>query len=67
MEMKSPAFLKIYGEAMFVFGSAKLVANWLSTPVEAFGDRAPQDLVETESGRTKIRARLRELELDYKT
>lgn len=64
--MKSPAYLKIYGEAMFVFGSSKLVSNWLTTPVPAFGNRTPEELVETESGRAKIRSRLKELEADYK-
>nr|WP_298374792.1 antitoxin Xre/MbcA/ParS toxin-binding domain-containing protein [uncultured Halomonas sp.] len=54
--------LRIYREAVRIFESHEVARDWLSSPIRALSDRAPEELCDTFEGRSLVRATLRKIE-----
>jgi len=54
--------LRVYKQALKVFGEKNLAREWLATPVPALAGERPLGLFDTFEGRNLVRATLRKLE-----
>lgn len=54
--------LRVYREAVKVFGDEDVARDWLETPVTALSGSKPIDMFDTSEGRSLVRATLRKIE-----
>lgn len=52
----------VIAHAIAVFGDEHKATHWLSTPLRFFGNRAPQDLFDTDQGIAKVEQTLTRIE-----
>jgi putative toxin-antitoxin system antitoxin component (TIGR02293 family) len=52
----------VIAHAVAVFGDERKATHWLSTPLPFLGDRAPQQLLETEEGLALVEQTLTRIE-----
>lgn len=54
--------LRVYREAVKVFGDEEVARDWLETPVMALSGSKPIDMFDTSEGRSLVRSTLRKIE-----
>ncbi len=52
----------VIAHAVGVFGDEQKATHWLSTPLPFFGNRAPQDMLETDEGIALVEQTLTRIE-----
>ncbi|OHZ01209.1 antitoxin Xre/MbcA/ParS toxin-binding domain-containing protein [Salinicola sp. MIT1003] len=54
--------LRVYREAVNVFGNVEVARDWLGTPINALSGSKPIDMFDTSEGRSLVRSILRKIE-----
>lgn len=52
----------VIAHAIAVFGDERKATHWLSTPLPIFGNRAPQDMLDSEEGLAAVEQTLTRIE-----